>query len=303
MKTGKIFWGVLFVAIGVLLLFERMDLFQVELGWMWKLWPLILVVWGAVILLGNKEPGKTVVVALLALGVALFVVGVFNFGWNWHPREWEANAAEYDQELSEPYDSTVHRGSFTFESGAGSFRLEDTTSRFFEASTHSTFGQYSLDTERIGDLEQVRLHMEGEHHGPWRGRLNHRASIKLNPLPVWDMRFDIGASSMDIDLSPYIVERLVVSAGAASVQLTLGDRAKETRVSIKSGVSALQMHVPDSAGCEIRIDGGLSRKNFRGFTKLDTGVYRTENFENAQKKIYIDLDAGVSSVSVRRYGV
>ncbi len=117
------------------------------------------------------------------------------------------------------------------------------------------------------------------------------------------MRFDIGASSMDVDVTPFVVERLVVSAGAARVKLTLGDRAKETHVSVKTGVSSVQMYVPDSAGCEIRADGGLTRKSFRGFTKLDSGVYRTDNFETARKKIYIDINAGVSNVSVRRYGV
>ncbi len=114
------------------------------MGWIWKFWPLILVVWGAVILFGNKQPGRTIVVVLLALGVALFVLGIFNFGWAWRSHDWHADAAEYDQELSQPYDSTVHRASFTFQSGAGTFALEDTTDQLIDVSTRSNFGHYIL---------------------------------------------------------------------------------------------------------------------------------------------------------------
>jgi hypothetical protein len=303
MKTGRIFWGVLFVAIGFLLLLERMDLLYIQWGWMWKFWPLILVIWGAVILLGNKQPGRTVVVVLLALGLALFIIGTFNFGWAWHAHDWEANAGEYDQELTEPYDSTVRRASFTFQSGAGSFVLEDTTSQLIEASTHSSFGHYICEAEKMEDMQHVTLQLEGDEHRWWRGRLSNRARIRLNPAPVWDMRFEVGASSMDVDLSHYAVERVVVSAGAASVNLTLGDKATETRVSVKSGVSSLRVQIPDAVGCEIRAETPMSRKDFRGFTKVHSGVYQTDNFENAPKKIYIDVHAGVSSVSVRRVGV
>ena len=307
MKTGKVFWGVLFVAMGILLLLERLDVLYVGWGWVWRFWPLILVAWGVVLLTGNKQPWKTVVVGLFAIGLAVFVLSVINFGWGWHARNWAPDDREYDQvyeqQLSHPYDTVMHRASFKFESAVGSFKVEDTTTQLIEAAIHSSFGRYEFDTERVGDLEQVTLRLEGGKQGRWRARIGHRADIRLNPIPVWDMRFDIGASAMDVDVSPFVVERLVVSAGAARVRLTLGDRAKETRVSIKSGVSSLQLLVPDSVGCEINAEVAVSRKSFGGFRKLDSGVYRTENFESATKKIYIDLDAGVSSVSVKRYGM
>ncbi len=187
MKTGRIFWGVLFVAMGVLLLLERLDVVYVEWGWVWRFWPLILVAWGAVLLTGNKQPWRAVAAGLFALGLAVFVLSVFNFGWGWHARNWASDDREYDreynQELSQPFDTTVHRASFTFESGGGSFMVEDTTSQLIEASTHSSFGEYEFDTERIGDLEQVTLRMGGR-HGRWRGRIGHRADIRLNPVPV-----------------------------------------------------------------------------------------------------------------------
>jgi hypothetical protein len=304
MKTGRIFWGVLFVAIGILLLLERTGILYVEWGWIWKFWPLILVVWGAVILLGNKQPGRTIVLVLLALGVALFVLGIFNFGWAWHSHDWQADAAgEYDQELSQPYDSTVHRASFTFESGAGTFVLEDTTSQLIDASTRSNFGHYICEAEKTEDSQHVTLQLAGNKQRWWGGRMNNHVRIRLNSAPLWDMRFEVGASSMDVDLSRYAVERLVLATGASSVNLTLGDRANETRVSVKTGVSSLRVHIPDASGCEIRAEAPLSSKDFRGFTKIHSGVYQTENFDSASKKIYIDVHAGVSSLSVKRVGV
>ncbi len=57
-----------------------------------------------------------------------------------------------------------------------------------------------------------------------------------------------------------------------------------------------------AAVCEIRAEAPLSSKDFRGFTKVHSGVYQTDNFDSASKKIYIDVHAGVSSLSVRESG-
>jgi hypothetical protein len=305
MKTGRIFWGVLFVAAGVLLLLERMDIFYVEWSWMWKFWPLLLVVWGVVILLGNKQPGKAIVVGLLAIGVALFVFSTFNFGWNWNwqSHDWQANAAEYDQELVQPFDSTVNHASFTLQSGAGAFTIEDTTTQLMEASTHSSLGRYVCDLDKGGNAQRVTLALEGHEHHWSGGRIRNNARIRLNSAPVWNIKFELGASSMEADLTRYAVERLVVEAGAANIKLTLGDKADESRVSVQTGVSQLHVSIPDSVGCEIRAEAPLSHKDFRGFTKIHSGVYQTDNFETAKKRIYLDLHAGVSNLSVKRYSL
>jgi hypothetical protein len=70
----------------------------------------------------------------------------------------------------------------------------------------------------------------------------------------------------------------------------------------RDGASSISLEIPESAGCEIRIDGPLTRKRFTGFTREQSGLYRTGGFEGAEKKIFVDVDAGVSSIRITRYG-
>jgi hypothetical protein len=45
----------------------------------------------------------------------------------------------------------------------------------------------------------------------------------------------------------------------------------------------------------------LSGKTIKGFEKVDHGHYRTENFDQAKNKIYISVDAAISSYTITRY--
>jgi hypothetical protein len=48
------------------------------------------------------------------------------------------------------------------------------------------------------------------------------------------------------------------------------------------------------------MENGLASKQFVGFEKVESGLYRTENFSQASRKIFIDVEAGVSRVRVTR---
>jgi hypothetical protein len=39
----------------------------------------------------------------------------------------------------------------------------------------------------------------------------------------------------------------------------------------------------------------------RDFNKTDTGRYETENFEESENKIYVNVDVAVSKIEVKRY--
>jgi hypothetical protein len=72
-------------------------------------------------------------------------------------------------------------------------------------------------------------------------------------------------------------------------------------VNIHAGVSSISVQVPESAGCAISAESGLSSKTFNGFVDRGDGDYRTENFDNASRKIFLHFKAGVSSLKVVRY--
>ena len=106
---------------------------------------------------------------------------------------------------------------------------------------------------------------------------------------------------MNLDLTKFKIEKIDVSMGAAALNVRLGTLSDKTRLNVEAGASDIDIMVPEEVGCQVRTDDVLSSKNLHGFTKIKAGLYRTDGFDEAGKKIYIEIDCGVSSINIRRY--
>jgi hypothetical protein len=146
--------------------------------------------------------------------------------------------------------------------------------------------------EIIIDRDEVRISS---------GKNKHYVDLNLNTYPVWDFDLDVGAAALEFDLSRFKVENINLDGGAAAIEIRLGDLHRETTVNIDAGASSIDIMIPESSGCDLRLSTVLSGKSISGFEKVDHGHYKTENFAEAENKIYIKMDAAVSSTSITRY--
>lgn len=299
MKTGRFFWGAFFVAIGLLLLLSNLSYMQIDWGYSWRLWPLILIFWGLAKFTENRAI-RASFAGLNGIILACMVFGFFSF--QWIDVSYDASEpAKYSQHFSEPFDSTIDRADFNFSAGAGKFVVDGTTQELMEAQTENGLGRYELDRYDEDGTTTVSLRMRDR--GPFRffGKMRNQADIRLNVQPSWNMRFESGVSKLDLDLSPYKTEKVTINSGLSTIRLKLGDRSEEAYVRVKAGVSTVRIAVPVGVGCEIRDNAHIGSTRFDGFTKERYGTWRTDDFDNAARKIYIDFDTGLSSVKVVRY--
>jgi len=54
MKTSHIFWGLLFIVFGLLVLINNFTNIFMDWGTIWKLWPLVIVLLGLSIIVKHK---------------------------------------------------------------------------------------------------------------------------------------------------------------------------------------------------------------------------------------------------------
>ena len=78
MKTDKIVFGVILIILGVLFLFANLNL----ISWgfvsgLWKLWPLVLVLWGLDLVIHENQLIKTVLFLFLVL--LAFVIYFYSY--------------------------------------------------------------------------------------------------------------------------------------------------------------------------------------------------------------------------------
>lgn len=307
MKTSHVFWGTFFIGIGGLVLIGNWTNLNFDWGTAWKFWPLVLVLIGVSILVKNQT-GKTIVAGLAAFILALSIYASVNATTNFVKDDFQI--VFDDSEVGDlvldttyynvEYSDSIKSAALNFDGGAGSFKLFTSTDKLVDFKVEGTNIEYRIKKKLNDSFSTVNFYMKGN-----KIKLgeNHKNSvdISLNTNPSWDLNFDVGAASVDLDLTPYKVNKLDVDMGAAAFHVKLGDSSAVTNVKIDAGASDIDILVPVGSGCEIRTDAALSSKNFEGFTKIKSDLYRTGNFDSSTKKVYIEIDCGVSSLTVKTY--
>jgi len=306
MKSGRVFWGSFFIIIGVLGVLHNFFEISIYWGTLWKLWPLLLVFMGISVFLKDTKM-KWVVVAAIGLlsGVVLFssvqhgcdsvdriVDGDFNN---------DDSTTTITQTLTENWSDPAAQATLRFEGGAGRFTIDDTTSEYVTVNVNSSISSYSLTRERVDDTDEFVVSMgEGSVH--WNGgTANNRVAMQLNRAPLWDVFVEAGAAKLNFDLTPYRVRNLSLEAGAANIDVRLGDRCDTSEVRVETGASSVTLRIPASIACELQTESALSSKHFDGFNKIESGLYRTSNFGNAKKRMTIRIESGLSKLTVERY--
>jgi hypothetical protein len=320
MSYKKLFWGILLVFIGVLFILKNLGWVYFDWWTIFRLWPLLLILWGISIV-----PVKGIyklALSLAAIVITILVVSKFdtrepfmNFHRNdqsWHFgvdgdyfNDEDSSYSKMNQELFQSYDSTIKKAVLSFDAAAGDFRISDSIieENLLVFQKKGDIGDYSMTSNQDGDMREINLKIQDS-----RVRLNKRGNVGgnkvmlyLNPEPIWDFDFDIGAANINFDLSNFRTENIKIDGGASSINLRIGDKQLSSKIKIDAGAASIVINVPRSAGVELKTETVLTSRNFQGFNKLNDGYYKTENYESSQSKIFLDIDAGVSSLTINRY--
>ena len=302
MKYRNIFWGVILILIGVLFTLENLNLIYFNFREVWRLWPVVLILWGVSIIPADKWIRLALV--LLVLGGSVFYMLDRTVEWEKDRNfgvEWPENQDDtFYQSFEISNDDTTKFATLDMEAAAGSFLLNDTTSSLLHFSQNETGILYTYSKKQTKDRVEIKIGPEGS-----RVLLNKnshtKVEVQLNKNPLWDINLEVGAAAVQFDLSPFKVKSLDLESGAASLKLKLGDKYPETHVSIDAGASELVLKIPEESGCDLEISTVLSVKSIKGFEKVDHGHYRTANFNSAANKVYVEMNAAMTNYTIIRY--
>ncbi len=306
MKYKNVFWGVILVVLGILFILKNLSLIYFTWGDIWSLWPVLLILWGISIL--PLKSGLKLLLSLVAVVIAVLVIAERNGGWDnriywnrdhdemyserWEKQQWS------DQQVAEPWNADIEKVRLVFEAAAGTFEINGTTDELFEFTHEGNLGPYEMKVSGLESERKIKLELTETNVQV--GRVRNYAEMMLNTNPVWYIDIHAGAARIKLDLSPFKVEDLDIEGGASSLDVKLGDLSEDLTVNIDAGVSSLTLRIPESVGCEIETDSFLTSRNFKGFDKVESGRYQTGNFEDSNKRIFINIDTAISSIKIIR---
>ncbi len=304
MKTSKIFWGVLFLSLGIFSLLSYLGIniyydFDSSITI-----PVLLVILGLVILF-KQNSIKTFFVILAAL---ISAYALFNIFW-----DGDECYTETSDEISISENSG--QGTQTIEMPAGIKEAE--LSILGAANKIKVSGFLSdeylakINAEKLANLNvnftvdssSAKLRVEPSESAAhkFHKKYFNDFDLYLNEKPEWNIIFKSGANETNLDLRKLKVKNIKIKTAASDVDLYIGKKQNLTNIDLKLAAMDITIHIPKSAGCLINGDFIFVDKNLPGFTKDESGTYTSANFSESSQKININLHGTIADFSIEYY--
>ena len=320
--------AILLVILGIVLLLNTTGV----VGWgiwlsLFRFWPLILIAVGLNIILGRRFPVVSALLVTLILSAGIGVAYVFDrdtepgyfVGTSKH--SWALGDTEtLDMEIdfgagSLAIDSGVSTGADELFVVRSSGIDAAVTPAHNSARAQNGGGYYGYSPIGTDGKVAVTLSPKGPrdlraaHGGGWDididlwglfqrlGDVNWEVGI--SPDVVVGLDIEAGAADIELDLSELTLETLDMDIGAADVNVVLPAHAGHTDVSIDAGAADIDIAVPDGVAAMITTDTAVTSIDVdTARFPMNDGVYRSSDYETALNRVEINIDAGVSSVSI-----
>lgn len=257
--------ALLLIIAGVALLLENLGFIDINIiDLAVDFWPLVFIAVGAYLIWLRFRPQREPAPVLVSEGVG---------GAGRAELEIEFGAGELDVRGLE-----------------GDRLLLESTSRF----------EVEKSVRRAGDTVTAKLRRAAGAWFPSTGSLSgEKWQLLLSKKIPLALRFNVGACRAVIDLTDNRVDRVEINTGASDVTLRLPRASGLTQAIAKGGAASIRIEVPNGVAAKIVSKGGLSSLDIdqRRFPKT-AGTYVSPDYETAAHKADIEIDTGVSGVSV-----
>ena len=306
MNLSKTSSGLVVVFIGVFILLDNLGILNFDWWAVIYFWPVLIILMGVNILLPRRIEGQILSIMATVIVLLFFAYqGLKTSGSKWISTKNEEVSIEGNQLslLSRDYDEKVNYAELNIEGGAVEYRISETSAKLIDIEASSSVSSFSLSSILTNGKAVLDFTQKGT-EGIKRKRLKagNKASIRLNPAPIWDIKLEIGAGAADFDLKAFKIRNVDINGGVSAIKLTMGMPAEEiSKVDFDGGVSSLDIRIPQQAGCIIYVESALSSLKFPGFVKQEDGTYLSDNYTDSSKRIEIRLENGLSSIKVSRY--
>jgi hypothetical protein len=297
--------GLITVTVGAILLANSLGVITWSVWWsILSLWPLLLVAAGVDVLgKATESQWLRVLSSLVIIGGLLYGALALGSGSFRLPIVFAGESEPFA--FSEPRAAGVLNGTARIDGGVGDLTI-GAGGKLATAEGETPFDP-RFDVSVDGSDAEVRIGVSE----PWvPSGEGTRLDATLDRGVAWDLRVNAGVSSFDIDLSELRVSDLDVDAGVSGGVLTLGmpEARGSNAVSarLNTGVSTITLRVPKGASVRLTVRDGLSTHDVRGDWQTvseggDRIVFESQRFTNTKAYWDVDIDSGVSTVTVEYY--
>ena len=284
------------IVLGVVFLLSNLGYLELNV-WttIFRLWPVLLIAVGFDVLIGRRSTiasliGLVVILAILA--GALWLSGIGTTGGR------SISGVEIRQVLENVSRANLQispaAGELTINALSGSDDL--IAGQVPEASGRNVREDYSVS----GETATYRLTNNSANIVNWPGNgAEWRWDLGLTTEIPLDLRVEMGAGSMQLDLTELQIDGLNVNLGVGQITVRLPG-AEDYQARIESAIGNLVVIVPPDAGVRVRSDSGLAAVDVPpGYTE-NNNVYTSPNYTSAQTQIDLNVSQAIGRIEIRQ---
>lgn len=307
------FAAILILAIGIVLLLNTTDLVGWGIWWhiILRFWPVILIAVGFHIILAPRFP----LISALVVAV-IFTVGIGAAYLSNQTVESYSYQLGYESAHSSNL-ANIHTLDMNIDFGAGSLDVGSDMSGFGSDLYYvRSYGiGVAADETRNEGVSEVALSLDApdallndyddgwnvdiDLFGLFRSLGDIDWEVGISPDVIVKLDIDAGAADIDLDLRDVNLEVLDIDIGAADLDIVLPIHVGHTDVRIDAGAADIDISIPDDVAALIESDSALTSLDVdtSRFPGSD-GTYQSPDYATAQNRVYINIDAGVSDISI-----
>lgn len=290
------------LGIGLCVVLFGLQLLANNFGWqwlvavdLWRLWPVVIILVG-ISIVAKGHIFHSVVGGVLSLAVVAVVIGILVTNPS------NAEPTEIRRDIAVARETQATSAAVTVDMGAASVHVSGSGEQAASGNFTSTVTDLTTTSRLDEDVQRVDFTTVSRHDRGWMWLRSPRNTLNLqlqSNVPT-DFSIDSGAANLDLDFREILARRIDIDAGASRIDVKLGDAAALVAMVVQSGASSIDVYVPKAiTGVRVSLDAGLSGKTIPAeIRSRSEGVYETDGYETAEKKVDLSIDAGASGITI-----
>lgn len=293
MSASKAIFGLIVITCGIFLLGVNLNLWSSAIAFeMWRFWPLLIIFVGLRLVIKNDLFFLATASITLILSITLALLFTNNLP---NPAP-VSRSGEFESHFN-----IANKVTYDIALGGANINVLPKNDKGLFSGNYLGLLNTKVDQkDKNGDVFiSIRENIEKPF---WKQGNKREINLSLAKKIPTDFSISTGASSFDLDFSETYLTKFVIKSGATSGLIRLGKPTGVLPATISTGVSSYEILVPQDIPVKITTSGALTSQNFENFGLIKEGKNFTSNdYDNAVDKIFITLESGVSSISVKNY--
>lgn len=283
------------IVLGVVFILNNLGILPWEI-WnnLWKFWPVILILFGVELLLGQSVSIKTFIVLLILIFLIPIIITYNPFNKN----PFATDKLEISQDLGSLTKARIvidlPATKLALSSlASGSAKLIEGKIEYSKAADRPTISEETNFGQSIFTLNQVL-----QKGIPFVSSLKNTTNLSFTQSVPLEIVVKTGAAQGTINLEYLRADYLEVESKASNLKIIFG-KEYSSRAIFKTSASNIEIEIPKEAAARIKIDSNVKNLSIDSRFKNKAGTYQTENFEKSFTRLDIVIEAIASSINIK----